>query len=117
MNKLPTLTGIDAKSAAEMAAQNKGLNQAKMLLDQKVNSEKDIEKAASGFEALLLHQMMQSMWSTVEFSGMFNESSNQAEVYRDMLNQAISDSVAEGRGIGVKDFLRKELLKTSVASK
>ena len=64
-----------------------------------------------------MHQMMQSMWETVEFTGMFGEDSNQGEIYRDMFNQALSDSVAEGKGIGVKEFIRNELLKDSKASK
>ena len=116
MNKLPTAAGIDAVSAASMAQQTAQLNQVKNASNQKLSSEKDIDKAAGGFEALLLHQMMESMWSTVDFAGMFNESGNEANVYRDMLSQALADTTSQGRGIGVKDFLKKELLKYQKAS-
>lgn len=117
MNKIPTLSGIDAASAAQTAQQTAQDARLKQLSTQKVSSEKEVDKAAGGFEALLLHQMMESMWSTVEFAGMFNETSNESSVYRDMLSQALADTTSQGRGIGVKDFLRKELLKNSDASK
>ena len=89
------------------------LQEAKSLSSQKITSEKDVDKAAGGFEALLLHQMLQAMWSTVEKTGLMGENSNQSQIYQDMLNQAIADSISEGKGIGVKDFLKKELSKTT----
>ena len=99
-----TMGGLTA-SIAESKANN--------LKNQGVTTEKDIDKAASGFEALLLQQMMKSMWSTVEFSGMFNEESNQASIYRDMLNQAIADETTKGRGMGVKQYVKQQLTKVS----
>ncbi len=74
-----------------------------------LKEQKDVEKAAQGFEALLLHQMIKEMWATVGTTGLFGENSNEGQIYRDMLNQAIADSVSEGRGIGVKEFLKREL--------
>ena len=112
MTKIPTTNGLDAKSAGSVALGNQASEKAKALQSRQVTTEKDVNKAASGFEALLLQEMMQSMWSTVEFSGMFNEESNQAGIYRDMFNQAIADTVSEGQGIGVKKFLQQQLLKT-----
>ncbi len=117
MNKIPTLSGINADSAAQMAQQNKQIQDAKVLADTQVKSLAGVDKAAAGFEALLLHQMMESMWSTVEFSGMFEENGNEAQVYRDMFSEAISDTTSKGRGIGVKEFLREQILKYSDASK
>lgn len=90
---------------------------AKQLKNQEIRSEKELEKAAAGFEALLLQQMMQSMWSTVEFSGMFNEEGNQASIYRDMFNQAIADETAKGRGMGVKEYVKQQLTKVSAKEK
>jgi flagellar protein FlgJ len=102
-------------SAADLgiSRQESELQQAKSLAANKNSSEKEVEKAASGFEALLLHQMMQAMWSTVETTGMMGENGHAGQMYRDMLNQAIADSISEGKGIGVKDFLKKELSKTT----
>ena len=116
MTKFPTLgaagQGISAGAAQDAAA----LERTKNLAAQKLKDKKDVDKAAGGFEALLLQEMMQSMWSTVEFSGMFNEKSNEASIYRDMLTQAIADNTSAGRGIGVKEFLGKELLRKGRAS-
>lgn len=117
MIKIQTAGAGNLDIAAGSARGAAAVDRAKALEKNGTSSDAEVEKAAGGFEALLLHQMMQSMWETVEFTGMFGEDSNQGEIYRDMFNQALSDSVAEGKGIGVKEFIRNELLKDSKASK
>jgi peptidoglycan hydrolase FlgJ len=112
MDKLPTVNGADFAAQTQLSQQTSELNKAKNLSKQPFKSEAEVDKAAGGFEALLLHQMLKAMWSTVETTGLLGEKSNQAQVYQDMFHQSIADSVAEGRGIGVKQFLKKELLKT-----
>ena len=64
-----------------------------------------------------MHQMMKAMWETVEPTGLLGEDSNQAQIYRDMLNQAVADSIASGRGIGVKSLVKQEILRREQASK
>lgn len=76
--------------------------------DKKVSTEKEMEKAATDFEALLLHQMMESMWATVPQDGMLSGSKEEG-MYRDMLNQEITKSIAEGRSIGVKEVILKDM--------
>lgn len=117
MPKTETVAGSAGLIAQQMAQATAETQAANNLKNRKVTSEKDVEKAASGFEALLLHEMMKAMWATVENTNALGEKSNEGEIYRDMLNQAISDSVADGKGIGVKDFLRKELSRHGNASK
>lgn len=116
MDKIKTLSAPGAISTGMLNQQQARINELTTKKD-KIKTTKDIDKAASGFEALLLQEMMQSMWSTVEFTDMLGEKSNEADIYRDMLNQAIADSTASGRGIGVKQMMQKELLKTVKASK
>lgn len=111
MDKLPTISPLDLSAQAVDARRQSRLEQVKSLKTRGVAEEAEVEKAASGFEALLLHQMLKSMWSTVETTGLLGENSHQAQIYRDMFNQAIADSIAEGQGIGVKEFLKNELLK------
>lgn len=108
---ISTVSRGPANFAALAATGEAQEQRAKDLKTQSVDSEKQIEKAASGFEALLLHQMMSSMWETVEWSGMFGGSSNASEIYRDMFTQAVSDSISAGRGIGVKEVVTRELRK------
>ena len=79
---------------------------------QGVGQDKAIDKAASGFEALLLHEMLKSMWQTVEVKGWLGEDSNEAQIYRDMMNQAIADTASSGKGIGIKEIVAKEMEKT-----
>ncbi len=102
---------------AEFAKFQSEAQKVKSLASKDVREAEEVDEAVSGFEALLLHNMLKEMWKTVEFTGFLGGDSNEAQIYRDMLNQAIADSVAEGEGIGVKDFLKKELSKAESASK
>lgn len=111
MDKFSTLAGAEPLMQGVAAEQRNQLEKAKSLASKNLKSPEEVDKAAGGFEALLLHNMLKAMWETVDSAGLFGEDSNQAEIYRDMLNQAIADSVAEGEGIGVKEFVKKELLK------
>lgn len=112
MDKLSTVNAADIAGQAQISQQTTELNKAKALSKQSFKSEAEVDKAAGGFEALLLHQMFKAMWATVDTTGLLGENGNQAQIYQDMFQQSIADSVAEGRGIGVKQFLKKELLKT-----
>jgi len=76
-----------------------------------VKSKAEMEKASSGFEALLLHNMLKEMWGSTDSGGILDENSNEMNIFRDMFNQAIADEVVKGDGIGVKKFLNKELSK------
>ncbi len=72
----------------------------------------DPEKAAEQFESMLVKQMMDSMWSTVPKEGLLS-GSNEESMYRDMLNEAIANSIAQGKGIGVKDVILKDIRRLS----
>lgn len=73
------------------------------------------EEVAKQFEGLLLKQMIDSMWSTVPKKGVLS-GSNEEEMYRDMLNEALATSISEGKGIGVKDVIMKDLNKLTKKS-
>lgn len=111
MDKITTASGHGGMTEIKLAQETDQLNRAKALGKTRTTDEASIDKAAGGFEALLLHQMLQAMWATVGATELTGEDSYQGRMYRDMLNQAIADSVAEGKGIGVKDFLKKELTR------
>ncbi len=100
-------TGIDTISVMNQA------NQAdtKRLEKQALKGEKQVDDAASGFEALLLHNMLQEMFKTTGSGGLFGENSNESQIFRDMFHQSIADEISAGDGIGVKQFLKKELTK------
>lgn len=72
---------------------------------------KQIDKALSGFEGMLLNEMFKAMWSSVESSGLFGGKSNEAQIYQSMLIQGVADESAKGKGIGIKQELEKELAR------
>ena len=68
----------------------------------------DVKAAAQQFEALLVQEMLKSMWSTVPKQGMLSGSYEEG-MYRDMLNEALAQSIAEGQGLGIKDVILKDI--------
>lgn len=69
-----------------------------------------IHKAATDFEALLLGQMVQSMWQTVPGGGVLSGSKEES-MYRDMLTQEIAKTAAAGQGIGIRGVIERELTR------
>lgn len=68
----------------------------------------DPQEAARQFEALLIQEMLKSMWAAVPQGEMLSNS-NEEKMYRDMLNEATADQVSRGQGIGVKDVILKDI--------
>ena len=90
------------KIGSRQANQVPGVSQAKLP------ATKDAAQAAQQFEALLIGEMLKSMWQTVP-QGQLLSGSHEESLYRDMLNEAISNSIAEGRGMGIKDVIFKDM--------
>ncbi len=94
------------------ATQDKTVNKTTELGAHELTAAKkaQIDEASTQFEALLLHQMFQSMWSTVPEEGILS-GSREEEYFRDMFTQGLADTVAKGKGIGVKEVVAKEMYK------
>ena len=89
-------TSIEGKlAAASSNADSKNITKAK--------------EAARQFEALLLHQMLNSMSANVPKDSLIS-GGREDEFTRDMYNQALADSISKGHGIGIKDILERELV-------
>ncbi len=73
---------------------------------------KNPEKVAEQFESMLVKQMVDSMWSTVPKEGILS-GSREEELYRDMLNEALANSIAQGKGMGIKDVILKDINRLS----
>jgi len=82
------------------------LNQAKKPL-----SDTKAKDAAEQFESLLLSQMFTSMWQGVGKDELYGDG-KEMEYYKDFYNKALSDSVAKGQGIGIKEIILKDFEKT-----
>ena len=116
------LAGISPLHSRDLAQMQSWQNKARQLAQlEKTNNSKGLAaepgakgenskiiKAATEFEALLLHQMMSAMWSTVPKDGGF-DGGKDGETYRDMLNEATARNIAEGQGIGIKEVIVREL--------
>lgn len=100
----------------KLALANDPTEKAKNLANREVKDKTQVDKATKGFEALLLHEMMKSMWATVNTEGLLGEDSNQGQIFRGMFHQAVSDEISKGKGIGIQQFLETELVKTGAAS-
>lgn len=117
MADISTLKALNSGTDSLALKSQAEIEQVKASGKQDVKSEKQADKAASGFEALLLQQMFKSMWSTVNKTDLMGENSNQAEIFQDMFQQAVADTTAKGRGIGVKKMVRAEIVRRGGASK
>jgi Rod binding domain-containing protein len=95
---MTAIKSLDGKLALQAGKLNKGvpLNQ-------------QPEAAAQQFEALLVQKMLESMWDTIPKNGLMG--SNEEETYRGMLNEALANSISEGRGVGIKDVIMKDFTK------
>lgn len=94
---------------ASLGAADKANKTGKIGASPQVNGQPDeIEKAATQFEALLLHEMLKEMWNTVPKSGLLS-GSHEESMYRDMLNQGIANEIAEKQSIGVKEVIVREM--------
>lgn len=67
------------------------------------------KKAAKDFEALLLKQMFDSMWSTVPKDSLLGGRDD--ATYRDMYNDALAKNIAENQGLGIAESIYKDMAK------
>lgn len=113
VNSLGTSPLLAAKGERAAAALNGGSAGAKGSAP--ADAAKAME-AAKDFEALLVHQMMKSMWQTVPKGGMLT-GSREEQYYQDMLSEALSNEIASGQGIGIKEVIEKELARKDKTSR
>ncbi|MBK5971043.1 MULTISPECIES: flagellar assembly peptidoglycan hydrolase FlgJ [Thiorhodovibrio] len=73
-----------------------------------------LEATARAFEAMLVGQMLKQMRATSLGDGLFD--SAQSDMYRDMLDQEIAQSVSEGPGLGFRGLLMQQLGRTSASA-
>jgi len=74
----------------------------------KLDSTATPRQVAVQFEALLLNQMFNEMQKTVEKSDLLDGGAAE-DMYREMLNQALSDEVARRGGLGLVEQLERQI--------
>ena len=70
-----------------------------------------LRKAAEGFEAIFIRQILKSMRSTLTSGGMFG-SGSVGEIYSDIMDNAISEKIAERGDMGLADIIYKQMVKS-----
>ncbi len=71
--------------------------------------EKGLRKACQEFEAIMLHQLLKGMRKTVMETG-FMSGGYGEKIFRDMHDQALTEEMAKGGGVGLADMLYRQLL-------
>ena len=81
-----------------------------MTAEEVAQRDKEIREASVQLEGLLLKMLYNEMWKTVPKNELFGDN-NAMEIYRDMYNEEITKKAAEGGGIGLGNYIYKQLTK------
>lgn len=100
------------KAATRKLEQTSATRQPKIMTDADIAKRNaDIKEASVQLEALLLKMMYSEMWKTVPKNTLFGDD-NAMEIYRDMYNDELTKKIAEAGGIGLADYIYRQLTET-----
>ena len=68
----------------------------------------ELKKVCKDFESIFVAQILKTMRSSIEKSGMFEENTG-ADIYQSMFDMELSKKIADANGIGLADMLVKSL--------
>ena len=107
----------DSSFKAQLEAASNKLNNTPtiktMTPEEVAKRNEDIKKASVQLEAIMLKMMYTEMWKTVPKNTLFSDGNDNAmEIYRDMYNEELTKQAAEGGGIGLADFIYRQLTET-----
>lgn len=72
--------------------------------NQDIPSEKNIEKAAKGFESFFIYYLLKVMRETIPQSGLLNNGMSN-EIYTSMMDEKIAEGIAKQGGLGLSNLL------------
>lgn len=109
------LLGEESSFQEQLQAATDKLNQTSeiktMTAEEVDKRNKEIKDASVQLEAIMLKLMYNEMWKTVPKDELFKDD-NAMEIYRDMYNEELTKVAAEGGGIGLADFIYRQLSQT-----
>ena len=86
------------------------LNQIKGKLKSVTNkTDEDLMSVSHQFESIFIHQLLKSMRSTVQKSGLFD--SHATRMYESMHDQELANLMSEKRSIGLANMVYKDLVR------
>ncbi len=71
-----------------------------------------LKKACADFESIFIDYIFKSMRKSVPQNGLFGNTQEQ-KVYKSMADQAMSESIARGKGMGLGDLLYNQLKRSA----
>jgi len=74
-----------------------------------------LRQACADFESIFIHYVLKSMRNSLPQNGLF-ENSQEQKVYKSMADQAMSENIARGRGMGLGELLYSQLKQNSASS-
>ena len=75
----------------------------------KNKTNKEIKSLAHQFESIFVHQLLKSMRSTVQKSGLFD--SHATQMYESLYDEEMAKLMTEKRSIGLADIVYKDLVR------
>ncbi len=110
--------GKQAEFQAQLDAATRKISGVKksaiMTPEEVAKRNQDIKEASVQLEAIMLKMLYGEMWKTVPKDTFFgDEKDNAMEIYRDMHNEELTKKMAEGGGIGLAEFIYKQLTETN----
>lgn len=100
------------KFKSELEAAHKRLESSEktgvMTPEQIEQRNQDIKDASVQMEAILLKMLYNDMWKTVPNDELFGDD-NAMDIYRDMYHEELTKQMAMDGGIGLADFIYKQL--------
>lgn len=79
-----------------------------MTDEQLAQRDKDLKAASVQLESILLKMLYNSMWKTVPKDELFGDD-NAMDICRDMYHEELTKQMAQDGGIGLADFIYKQL--------
>lgn len=74
-----------------------------------------LKQACADFESIFIYYVLKSMRNSLPQNGLLDNSQEQ-KVYKSMADQAMSENIARGRGLGLGELLYSQLKQNSVSS-
>jgi len=84
------------------------INSPTMASAQTAMKDAQLKKACADFESIFIHYILKSARKSLPQNGLFDNSQEQ-KVYNSMADQAMSENIARGRGMGLGKLLYNQL--------
>ena len=103
-------SSIGSQSSIFPQIDNNKLTQLSNLSETGKNkTNKEIKSLAHQFESIFVHQLLKSMRSTVQKSGLFD--SHATQMYESLYDEEMAKLMTEKRSIGLADIVYKDLVR------